>query len=87
MTKTPDNKALKANVTVYEGARRFKPGSLESTLPERFKDKDHDKLREKILQKAPSSHTPAEPGTTETTSSQPTGSKAGSNVSADKGSG
>ena len=48
-TVAKTDKVLGPGVTVYEGARRYKPGSLEAALPERFKDKKHDTLREKMF--------------------------------------
>lgn len=52
---------LGPGVTVYEGARRFKPGSPESVWPERFKDnkladldtKEHTSLRDKMIKGKP----------------------------------
>ena len=52
---------LGPGVTVYEGARRFRPGSPESVWPERFKDskvadldtKDHTALRDKMIKGNP----------------------------------
>lgn len=48
-TAAKTDKVLGPGVTVYEGARRYKPGSPEAVLPDRFKDKKHDTLREKMF--------------------------------------
>lgn len=62
-------KTLGPGVTVYEGARRFRPGSPESVWPERFKDskvadmpsKDHSTLRDKMVKGKPAKDKEATP--------------------------
>lgn len=80
-------KTLGPRTTIYEGARRYKPGSPESKWPERFRDskltklesKDHGALRDKMFKGKLDPPFKAE--ATGTTGSQPT-LKAGSSASA-----